>query len=169
MNCKLLDSLLSSYIDDETDKKTTEEIAAHLSACDSCRKEYENLLNIKKCINSLPIAELPNDFYSNIKEKTYKQLPQEPEQKPWILPMDFLRNLSFARAGILLASTVLILVMAKFLLLNNNAKIGMDRLVFEHLTSVRKESMNFSNPGLSYITSNLNQDINQGGFVLVGN
>ena len=50
MNCQTVMELLSEYIDNELDLKLHNEVRDHLDTCPCCKKEYEDILLVKKAL-----------------------------------------------------------------------------------------------------------------------
>ena len=62
MDCEEVLLKLNEYIDEELDQKTYKEIYIHLLSCDSCRKEFEELILIKKTIKQECYYEPSDEF-----------------------------------------------------------------------------------------------------------
>ena len=62
MECKEIREILSLYIDNMLDENIAEEISMHLSSCDACKNEYEELLSLTAILNDLPDVEIPKEF-----------------------------------------------------------------------------------------------------------
>lgn len=53
MNCNHVQNLLSAFIDNELSAEEKRELRRHLFFCAECHSEYQNILNIKDCLNNL--------------------------------------------------------------------------------------------------------------------
>lgn len=60
MNCAHAQALISGFIDAELDPEEKRELRQHLFSCPKCEVEYQQLLALKNCLNSLPAE--PYDF-----------------------------------------------------------------------------------------------------------
>ena len=55
MNCSHAQALISGFIDAELDPEEKRELRQHLFSCPECEVEYQQLLVLKNCLNSLPM------------------------------------------------------------------------------------------------------------------
>lgn len=69
MNCNLCKELISSYINDEISYEDKEKIRKHLEECESCRNDYEALINNIELCNELPMIDLPQSFNEDLHNK----------------------------------------------------------------------------------------------------
>lgn len=84
MKCKQIKGKFSDYLIGEIDKVTHKDIQDHVTACDSCREELENLSAIWTKLGVLP-EEQPSDnvrarFYTTLEE--YKRNMQQEKERP---------------------------------------------------------------------------------------
>jgi TonB family protein len=73
MNCDNIKKELSSYIDKELASKIMGKIKEHLKSCDSCMREYQNLLDIKKRIHNMEKIDVHPSMALSIIEKIEQQ------------------------------------------------------------------------------------------------
>ena len=80
MNCITCQDNITSYIDNEIDEKTKDEIASHIKECTKCRELYSieytaKMLVREKCKKKMPPDDLKdkiiNDIRSGYSEKTF--------------------------------------------------------------------------------------------------
>ena len=73
MNCEQISDHLIEYIDLKLDIDTSEKIKNHISKCENCRKEYNELKelfgNIKKNEEMLPDISLKNNFIKMLEDE----------------------------------------------------------------------------------------------------
>ena len=69
MNCKELSPLIDQYVDNELNSKEIAAIEKHLAVCPQCRKEYDETLEFKAVLQSLPLEELPEGFDAELRTK----------------------------------------------------------------------------------------------------
>lgn len=60
MNCEDYKPWISGYVDDQLDVDRREELRRHLDACESCRQEFEELLQLKDNLSMIQFKE-PSD------------------------------------------------------------------------------------------------------------
>jgi len=77
MNCEQVKNLISLYIDNELDEKECSEFEDHISSCESCRNELNDILKIVKLLRSIPQVELPSNFKAQLHEKLIKAKEEE--------------------------------------------------------------------------------------------
>ena len=80
MNCEHIQELLSMYIDEETTTEESNRIKEHLSSCEECQKEYEELKTVLSLFNTLEPIEPPEDLKRSIMAKVRNESPP----KPWL-------------------------------------------------------------------------------------
>jgi predicted anti-sigma-YlaC factor YlaD len=66
MNCKDIKLLLSAYQDNELDAIINKEVSEHLSICENCQREFNNLKELNNRLMKLETHHLPLNFSSNI-------------------------------------------------------------------------------------------------------
>lgn len=69
MDCELVRSLMSSYIDRDINEIDKNELEEHLKTCQECATEYRLLLSTVQYCNSIEELELPTDFHDEFHEK----------------------------------------------------------------------------------------------------
>jgi len=77
MNCDHVKNLISLYIDNELDEKECHEFEEHISSCESCRNELNEMLKTVKLLRSIPQVELPSNFKAELHEKLIKVKEEE--------------------------------------------------------------------------------------------
>lgn len=76
MNCRVLKSKLSAYIDRELSGRDMLEIRDHLAQCAECQHEYRALTGIKQCLGSLAAPAPSYDFEDRLLTAVAKSAPQ---------------------------------------------------------------------------------------------
>lgn len=66
MKCTEFELIVNEYVDNEIEDKSIEE---HIKTCDSCRKLYEETLEIKNLLSGLDVIDLPEDFEESLHDK----------------------------------------------------------------------------------------------------
>lgn len=66
MNCRKVSHLLSAYMDGELAGVENLQIRQHLSNCDNCSEEYEDLLGTKRLLGRLKMQEPKHDLAGSI-------------------------------------------------------------------------------------------------------
>lgn len=73
MNCIRIKELLTDFIEGGLEKKTNDKIEKHLSECNSCKIELDQIKFLYQLIdnsdNNLPPEQLDNDFYSMLENQ----------------------------------------------------------------------------------------------------
>lgn len=69
MDCELVRSLMSSYIDRDINELDKNELEEHLEICQECMDEYRLLLSTVQYCNSMEEIELPMNFHDELHEK----------------------------------------------------------------------------------------------------
>lgn len=69
MLCSRVQNLLSAYCDRELTGVEMLEIRQHLDACEACRREHEQLVQVKRLFGSLGAAAPPRDFDSGLLDR----------------------------------------------------------------------------------------------------
>ncbi len=73
MGCILYRKYISAYIDNELSPKMGNKVASHMAICNSCTREYEELLAMEKMMAKLPQYEPSYGFMQCLKEKIEKE------------------------------------------------------------------------------------------------
>ena len=68
MNCNKIRDLLSLYIDQMLDEDQVKEVDEHLSTCDSCRKELDEMKEILGLLNQAEMVPVPEAFNFRLKK-----------------------------------------------------------------------------------------------------
>ena len=82
MECTDIRRHLSEYIDNECPEEIRLAVASHLTECDDCRLEYEQLSALSRHIRELPRQELPFDFSAVMAETLREEEKRNPRRKP---------------------------------------------------------------------------------------
>lgn len=69
MNCDAVRNLLSAYVDREVSFEDERRIRLHLLDCPSCAQEEKALRQMRELLSSLPLQELPEDFWFQLRAK----------------------------------------------------------------------------------------------------
>jgi len=68
MNCDKTRELLSLYIDNMLDESQAGEVEEHLSACDDCREEYQQLKEMLDLLGQVGMVPIPDAFQLRLKK-----------------------------------------------------------------------------------------------------
>lgn len=68
MKCIEIRELLSLYIDNMLDENQVREVEEHLSSCDACRKEYNELKEIFELLGQAEMIPVPDEFSFRLKK-----------------------------------------------------------------------------------------------------
>lgn len=91
--------LISQYVDNELDKEESQNVLEHISECDECKKEYEELIKIKKGLSSFV-----KESEKSVADEVMKKISADkPKKTPFIF-----RHIGLA------ASLVIILILALY-------------------------------------------------------
>lgn len=108
MKCKISDKL-SKYIDNELEKEEKEDLEAHISVCEYCKKEYKELVKVNEMILSIDEMDCPDFLYDNvikqIQAEKIIEFPSRERLKIKILPIAASFLISFLIGTILSIST----------------------------------------------------------------
>ena len=69
MNCETVKEMLWAYLEKETTAEEAEKIEKHLAECADCREEMETQKAIMESLASLPEAELPEGYHTELMQK----------------------------------------------------------------------------------------------------
>jgi anti-sigma factor RsiW len=78
MECQKVRQQLSAWLDDELDPATGAALAAHLERCESCRREWQELMALESALGSLT-APVP----SGLAEKVLAQVQPHRHRQWW--------------------------------------------------------------------------------------
>lgn len=84
-NCHRMKSLLSAYIDREMTGEEAYLMREHISLCESCALEYEELRRVKQILAELPEVEPSDDFLDNTKTAVFANEKQKSISKRGLL------------------------------------------------------------------------------------
>lgn len=69
MTCEKAMSLMSAYLDKELGFDEFRQVELHLAYCEACSQEYESLKATKELLGTLRAAELPREFWPELRER----------------------------------------------------------------------------------------------------
>ncbi|MCR4403504.1 MAG: zf-HC2 domain-containing protein [Firmicutes bacterium] len=69
MTCEKAMSLMSAYLDKELGFDEFRQVELHLAFCEECSQEYESLRATKELLGTLKAAELPKEFWPELRER----------------------------------------------------------------------------------------------------
>lgn len=79
MDCKITQSLLSAYIDNEVSIENKSQLEQHLSGCPACRLELTSMQSANDYIKTMSPVKLPGDFgakfWSRLRREESQRLP----------------------------------------------------------------------------------------------
>ncbi len=79
--CKKCKGLLFDYVTDLTDKTKSAYMREHLSHCDGCRAEYDEICQMLSVLHEIPEPELPKGFELSLHQKLVQAAAQVQEEK----------------------------------------------------------------------------------------
>ncbi len=91
MRCEECSILLDEYVEHELNEKDTDQVAAHLAACDTCARTYQELIREQKAYAQYLIGveatpALWNNLQASIEEeKSARALPLLPRIRDWAI------------------------------------------------------------------------------------
>lgn len=126
MTCGKVKSLLSAYLDQELSGCETIEIRNHLSVCEDCRCEQQNLLETKAMLGNLSYCEPPSGLDEKILLKI-RTSEKEPFKILWQIklpdmPCDSRRRIQYA--GLCAALVLAVIVFSTPPFRNHGNKIN---------------------------------------------
>lgn len=71
MNCKWVESRLSSYLDGELSGAEMQKARSHMHTCESCSSLFEDLRLAKSSVEALPTCDMPDDFEERLVAKVF--------------------------------------------------------------------------------------------------
>lgn len=69
MTCEKAMSLMSAYLDKELGFDEFRQVELHIAYCEACSQEYRSLKATKELLGTLKAAELPRDFWPELRER----------------------------------------------------------------------------------------------------
>lgn len=73
MKCRKYSKYISSYIDGELNERTKNRLISHLDRCHNCKREYEQLREIRGMLGRLEQYELPDGFSQSLHIKLVEE------------------------------------------------------------------------------------------------
>ena len=80
MKCNVIRELLSLYIDQMLDEGQVKDVEEHLSACNACRNEYNELKEMHELLGQVEMIPVPDALSFRLK-KALKEEKQKPSKK----------------------------------------------------------------------------------------
>ncbi|MGE5594384.1 MAG: anti-sigma factor family protein [Betaproteobacteria bacterium] len=77
MTCEKAMSLISAYLDKELAFDEFRQVELHLASCETCSEEYETLKATQELLGTLKAAELPREFWPELREKLGRVAAEE--------------------------------------------------------------------------------------------
>jgi len=77
MTCEKAMSLISAYLDKELGFDEYRQVELHLACCEACSEEYEALKATQELLGTLQAAELPREFWPELREKLGRVAAEE--------------------------------------------------------------------------------------------
>jgi anti-sigma factor RsiW len=108
MNCKVVQPLLSAFIDEELSQPEAAEVKTHLQRCPCCREEEFEMRLLKRLIATAPEAEPPPGFEDRLFKNVFERDSQVCEDRP-----NFRESL-IAFSGVTLMAASLTLLVLNF-------------------------------------------------------
>lgn len=122
MDCEVVRSLMSAYIDKDINEIDKVEVEKHLESCVDCMEEYHLLLSTVKYCNELEEIELPETFHQDLVHKLQDLGADKPRKK------FFSRNWSWVAgvAAVFVVAAIGISSLGGMPGLNNSSKAAED-------------------------------------------
>lgn len=83
ISCERAWELLSRQLDEPLSPREEQELEEHLAACPSCRKDQEELAQMKEALQDLEEVQAPADFTRRVMD----QVRAEAQEKPKVVPL----------------------------------------------------------------------------------
>ncbi len=78
MKCNEIRELLSLYIDQMLDENVARDVEEHLSVCDACRKEYNDIKEIHKLLCEVEMIQVPESFELRLRSALTEEIQNMP-------------------------------------------------------------------------------------------
>jgi anti-sigma factor RsiW len=82
MNCNYAQSRISAYVDGELAGGEMLNVRAHLAACENCKAAYENCLNLKRAVSSMPDHSPSPEFQHRLVNAIRRAAPSAESEGP---------------------------------------------------------------------------------------
>ncbi len=69
MDCRVVQELISPYIDGELDRERARQLEAHVESCSECRQRLEEMKAVVQMVGALEEKELPDDFADRLQTR----------------------------------------------------------------------------------------------------
>jgi len=96
MECAEIKELLSEYLDDTLDSKTTVLVQEHVQACSGCKEELDSLRSLVGALGSLEPAKAPDDFLDRLHERIEQRSTFSKFVRKLFVPMQIKIPMQFA-------------------------------------------------------------------------
>lgn len=93
MNCKKAEEHIDAYIDGEL-KDELQALEDHIETCESCKRYYQETLDLKKMLNDLEAIDLPDDFQETLHEKLLESKVVPFYRKPSMKKLGFVSSIA---------------------------------------------------------------------------
>jgi anti-sigma factor RsiW len=107
MNCRLVQSRISAFVDRELDQAETKAIQAHLDQCAGCAAVLADSLRTKRLLGALPASRPKGDFEDRLITAVRQEATKVRLQQPGWLPIRF----GWVTAAVAAAAAVAAVVM----------------------------------------------------------
>ncbi len=91
LNCRLIERMLSSYIDGELCGVEMMRIRRHLQECSDCRVEHDHILRTKRVVSLMPVRQPNVDFEVRLMQHVFDSNSQVKGSR-WLFWMTDLKN-----------------------------------------------------------------------------
>jgi predicted anti-sigma-YlaC factor YlaD len=102
MNCKETQENLEAFLDGECPRRVRKEIKAHLRNCPHCRESWQEAVDLKRLLHSLPPERCP----SSVKKKVWPEIVGE-KKRFWGSPSLGWRAILGSTLGVLVISLLI--------------------------------------------------------------
>jgi hypothetical protein len=102
-NCSEMNEIISLYIENELDSGERRKFEEHIDSCPACKKELDDIKQIKDLFGSIQEQELPENFKEELHDKLLQVKEQENSRnKIIVLRSRYIKIISSVAAGLLL-------------------------------------------------------------------
>ncbi|MDP4094415.1 MAG: zf-HC2 domain-containing protein [Bacillota bacterium] len=106
-NCNEISELLSLYLDNRTDEKTTGEIEKHLAQCIKCKQELDDLKYVVTLCRDINETDLPEGFSEKLHERLVEESKEINRTKPKVTAFNKYIKIGSSIAAVLLMAVVI--------------------------------------------------------------
>ncbi len=108
MDCLEVKKILHAYIDNDIERGMEKIVKVHLSSCDACREEYDNLMKYEGEMSSLKQVKPPEDFLQQIHKRMEKPSYARQIAQKLFFPLNI--KLPLEAAGVLATVVIAVLI-----------------------------------------------------------